>query len=416
MTKRLSRETPDEQLQAPEYLDRALYVTTPKAWLALSILLVMVGAVIAWSIMGKISTYVQAEGIILSRGGMVVDAVSSVDGTLSRVLPSVGDTVTAGDLVANIFDSTAKARYVSAVSLAEERAQLLRKRVAEAQQENTLAEQNIVRQRKRLDELERADRELVDRIRGRLRRDEELLARGVIDRVLVERGEQALDLAQRNLFNVLQQRDEMETDYLRRVNDLNARVAEARAEHVEAQGRVNELTSLLETWRVQAPASGRVTEIRAQSGATLEAGEAVLSIETGEESLDVLFYISQADGKRIKAGMPAQVAPATVKREEFGSMTGTVESLSEFPVSLAGMEAVLKHHELAMKFMRNGPPYAGRVALTLDASTLSGFAWTSPQARDVNITPGTLAEVEVEVGSRPPAALVVPWIKKTLGL
>ena len=416
MNSKPSRKAPGGRFQTPEHLDRALYVTTPKAWLALLVLMVIVGAAVAWSITGKVSTYVQAEGIVLSRGGMIVDAASSAGGALSRILPSVGDTVAEGELVAEVFDAETMARYVSAVSLAEERAQILKDREVEAEQEIALAAENIARQRARLDELERTGRDLVNRIRERLRQDEDLLARGITNRATIERGEQALDLARRNLFDALRRRDEMEAAHLRRVNDLKARVAEAKAEQVAAGHRVNELATVIEAWHIKAPASGRVTEIKAQPGATLEPGDPVLDIETGRESVDVLFYVSPADGKRIEVGMPALVSPATVKREEYGSMTGTVESLSEFPASVAGMVAVLKNRELAMSFSRNGPPYTGRVALTLDPSTVSGFAWTSPQAKDVDITPGTLATIEVEVTRRPPAALAVPWIAERLGL
>ena len=404
------------RFQTPEHLDRALYVTTPKAWLALLVLMVIVGAVVAWSIIGKVSSYVQAEGIVLSRGGMIVDATSSAGGTLSRILPPVGDTVIEGELVAEVSNAETMARYVSAVSLAAEWAQILKDREAEAEQENALAVENIARERARLDELERTDRERLERFRKRLEEDEDLLVRGITNRATLERSEQALDRARRNLFDVLSERDEMEAAHLRRMNDLKARVAETKAEQVAARHRVNELTSLIETWRIVAPVSGRVIEVKAQPGATLEPGDPVLDIETGRESLDVLFYVSPADGKRIEAGMPALVSPATVKREEYGSMTGTVESLSEFPSSLAGMVAVLKNRELAMSFSRNGPPYTGRVALTLDPSTVSGFAWTSPQAKNVDITPGTLATIEVEVTRRSPAALVVPWIAEKLGL
>ena len=378
--------------------------------------MVIVGAVIVWSILGKVSTYVQAEGIILSRGGMIVDAASAADGSLSGILPSVGDTVVEGEVVAELFDGETMARYLSAVSLEEERAQILKDREAEAEKENALAAENVARQRERLEELERTDRERLERLRERLREDEDLLARGATNRTTVERSEQALDLARRNLFAGLSQRDEMEAAHLRRMNDLKARVAEAKAELVATRRWVNELASTIETWRIVAPVSGRVIEIKAQPGATLEPGESVLGIETGQESLDVLFYVPPGDGKRIYAGMPVLVSPAAVTREEFGSMTGTVESLSEFPASLAGMEAVLKNRELAMSFSRNGPPYTGRVALTLDPSTVSGLAWTSPRAKDLAITPGTLATVEVEVASRPPAALVAPWIMEKLGL
>ena len=415
MAERPSQETRDERVQAPEHLDRALYVTTPKAWLALLVLMFIVGAVVAWSFMGTVSTYVQAEGILLSRGGMIVEAASPAGGTVSRILSSVGDTVEEGELVADLFDAETMARYAGAVSLAKERAQILKDREAEAGQENALAAENIARQRARFDRQEQAGRSLVKKLSERLEEDEDLLARGITNRSRVERGEQALDAARRNLFDVLRRRDDMEAAHLRRQNDLRARIDAAKAEHEEARHRANELTSLIGTWQVRAPASGRVTEIRAHAGDTLDPGESVLDIQTGQASLDVLFYVSPTDGKRVEAGMPALVSPATVKREEFGSMTGTVESLSEFPASLAGMEAVLKNRELALSFSRSGPPYTGRVALTPDPDTASGFAWTSPQASDVDISPGTLATVEVRVASRPPAALVVPWIAETLG-
>ena len=95
-----------------------------------------------------------------------------------------------------------------------------------------------------------------------------------------------------------------------------------------------------------------MSEIKAQVGAVLEAGQAVLGIETGGESLDVLIYVAPADGKRVKAGMQAQVSPVTVRPVEFGSLTGVVESISEFPVSLDGMTALLQNEDLAMTFTR----------------------------------------------------------------
>ena len=159
-----------------------------------------------------------------------------------------------------------------------------------------------------------------------------------------------------------------------------------------------------------------MSEIKAQVGAVLEAGQAVLGIETGGESLDVLIYVAPTDGKRVKAGMQVQVSPVTVRPVEFGSLTGVVESISEFPVSLDGMTALLQNEDLAMTFSSGGPPYAGRVVLTPDSTTTSGFAWTSPRGADVDITAGMLAEVEIEIERQPPVALVMPLLKEKFGL
>ncbi len=416
MTAPVRSEEP-QRLGTPEQLDRTLEVTTPKGWMALCALIAMLATVVAWAILGEVSTYVRAEGIILSRGGMVVGAVSSAAGKLARIVPGEGDPVAKGDLVAEIFDAETMERYLGAVALADEHARALRDREAEATEENALAGRHLLRDRARLDELERTLRQRVETLGERLRDNRKLLAQSLIRRAVVESNEEDLDLARRNLVDVLRRRDALETGEMRRSNDLKARIAEAKAQHLAADHRVTELAALIETWRILAPVTGRVIEIWTQAGATLEPGQPVLGIGTGEEreGLDVLFYVPPVEGKRVEAGMPALVSPATVRREEFGSMTGTVENISEFPASLDGMIAVLQSQDLARIFSDGGPPYAGRIVLTRDASTASGFAWTSPQAAAVNVRPGTLAMVEVEVASDPPIALVAPWVKEAFG-
>ena len=181
-----------DRLRTPEHLDRALYVTTPMTWLWLCVLLALTGAVVAWSIWGEISVYVEAEGIFLSRKGMVFDAASPGGGRLARITAAVGEQVREGDVVAEIFDSETSERLEGAVALVTEHKLELRDRIAETNEENRLAAENIARQRDRLDEMERINRELKEKADMRLRDDRKLFAQRMIDRVAVERSEQAL--------------------------------------------------------------------------------------------------------------------------------------------------------------------------------------------------------------------------------
>ena len=234
-------------------------------------------------------------------------------------------------------------------------------------------------------------------------------------RTEIEGNEEAVDFARRNLFDVMRRRDDLASEALRRRNDLRIRVDEANAQLLEAQRQVQELETLIETWRIRAPVSGRVTEIKAQVGTVLQPGESVLGIQTGDEGLDALIYVSTADGKRVEPGMPARVSPNTVRHVEYGYMTGVVESISEFPASVDSMAAVLQNRELAETFSSSGTPYSGRIALTPDATTASGFAWTSAKGAELEITAGTVARVEVEVERQLPITLVIPLIKEWLG-
>lgn len=405
-----------EKLGTPELLDRALYVTTPKEWLALLALTVMLGAAVAWAVMGEISTYVRAQGIFISRGGMIQDVVAPAPGRLARIVPEVGADVEEGSLIAEISDAETLQRYHGAVAFAKESALTLKVLREQAREENEVAADNLTRQRVRLDELEATGRTMVESLEERLREDREMLRQGFADRGALDQTEQSLDLARRNLFDVLRRRDDIESTELRRKNSLEAMVTAAEADYLAARNRVGELEALLDSWRVEAPVSGRVIERKAQLNSIVHAGQPLLGIETAAEGIDVLVYVSPVDGKRVEADMPVLVSPAPYRRERFGSLTGVVENIAEFPSSLEGMIAVLRNEELARTFSESGPPYPGRVALTADASTASGFAWTSPRATDLEITAGTLAEIEIEVDNQPPMALVVPWVRETFGL
>ena len=403
-------------MDTPEQLDRALSVTTSKAWFALCMLLVAVVAVVVWSVVGEVSTYVRADGVLLNRGGKIADAVTSGSGVLASIAPAIGDVVKQGAVVAETIDEEKTERYRSAVGRVNESARILAERRAAAKAENTLIENNVAEQRKRLERLELNSNRSVEVARERLKNHRQLFEERVITRETLERSQQGFDQAQHELFNILRRRDDLESSELRRRNALDARIADAESQLSAAKHRVDEYKTSLKTQRVLAPASGRVIEIKASVGAVLNVGQAVLSIETGGEGLEVLVYISPTDGKRVEAGMRALVSPSVTRREEFGSLIGAVEHVSEFPVSLQGMVAVLQNQDLAQTFSKRGPPYAGRVALESNPSTVSGFTWTSSKGADVILSPGTLASIEVEIESKPPIALVVPLIRETLGL
>ena len=404
-----------DRLSTPERLDRTLYVATSRGWIALVALLTMAAAIVVWSVKGEVSTFVKADGILLSRGGAVVDAVSSGMGTLTRVVPAVGDVVRKGAVVAEVTNLETMERYRSAQALVDERALALEDFKAAGAEEDALFAQNTARQRERLEQLERANRQSVAAARERLRSHRQLFEERVATRADVDRSQQALDSAQHELFATLRDRDNLESRELQRRNEHNHRIAQLQSLLHTAQRQVKEVEARIDTQRILAPVSGWMTEIKASIGAVLAPSQPVVSIRTGEEALGVLVYIPPADGKRVEAGMEALVTPVTVRREEHGSLKGRVESVSSFPVSAEGMLAVLQNAGLVETFSENGPPYSGRIVLAPDPSTASGFAWTSPKAAGQTLSSGTLAGVEVKVESQAPITLVVPLLKKKLG-
>ena len=243
----LFRQAALKRLSTPEQLDRALHVTTPKGWVALVDLLAMAAAIGVWSVKGEVSTFVKANGILLSRGGTVVDAVSSGMGTLTGVVPAVGDVVRAGAVVAEVTNQETTEIYRSAPAQVEDQTRALEDFKAAGAAEDALIEQNAARQRQRLERLERSARQSVAAARERLDNHRRLFEERVITRVTVDRSQQALDLAERDLFATLRKRDRLESAELQRRNERDRRTARLESLVQAARRQVKEVETRIDT-------------------------------------------------------------------------------------------------------------------------------------------------------------------------
>jgi HlyD family secretion protein len=118
----------------------------------------------------------------------------------------------------------------------------------------------------------------------------------------------------------------------------------------------------------------------------------------------------------VKPGMQVRIEPSSVKREEFGTMVGTVTTVSDFPITPQGMAAVLHNDTLVSRFSHDGAPYGARVSLEQDATTVSGYRWAVGTGPPVRLSSGTLIRAEVTTRRQRPLDLVVPLIRRLTGI
>src|SRR5258707_1555768 len=98
-TREIFRATAIERLSSPEQLDQLVDIVRPADWIATVVIGLVLAAIVAWSVVGRIPTRAAGEGILISDGGKVVDAISSNAGSLAAIEVMVGDHVTQGQLV-----------------------------------------------------------------------------------------------------------------------------------------------------------------------------------------------------------------------------------------------------------------------------------------------------------------------------
>ena len=97
----LFRQDVMDRLNSPERLDELLKITSPRGWIALLSLALVILTALAWGIYGTISTKVEGSGIFIDPEG-VHPVISLGSGRLSSIRVKVGDIVEVGQLVATM--------------------------------------------------------------------------------------------------------------------------------------------------------------------------------------------------------------------------------------------------------------------------------------------------------------------------
>lgn len=156
---------------------------------------------------------------------------------------------------------------------------------------------------------------------------------------------------------------------------------------------------------------GRIIEITTKVGQMVERGDRLGSIETEDQPIRLagLVYFPVTDGGKIKPKMEIQLAPDTVKREQYGGILGTVSSVSTLPATKERAAALIGNAEDVERLLGEGPKLEVVAELKPDSSTSSGYQWSSSTGPQFKITPGTPITAGVTVDKRAPITYIFPF-------
>lgn len=408
-----------EELSSPEQLDRLMQITGPKGWFALLGLGIVVISTVVWGILGSIPTNVTASGVYVKTGG-VRPIISLGTGTITEINAEVGDHVSQGEVVAFLEQPELREeirQIQSKLSQMNETREMIREFQTEA-----LAGQMeyIKKQNQHLAERLEDLKNQLQKNRGILAARQELYEDGLISRQQLLAQQQQIDQIRDQIgqtrsdsagLNV--KKSNLENEMRQKLHNQDIKIAETRQ-------KLNSLLNRLEkTSRIEAPHAGQVLELEVSSGALIQKGQRVLTMElVGRtiQDLELVAYVPPGQGKNIKWGMDVKISPETVRQEEYGFMLGKVKSVSPYPVSRQGMRQVIDNEQLIQQLSAQGAPIQVFVSLVPAAQTISGYRWSSPGGPPIEVTPGTLARVTITIDSQPPINLVIPRIRELLGV
>lgn len=412
----LFRKTALERLSSPEQLDQIMQVTSPRSWLALFALGSVIVTTLFWSVFGTIPTKVNGKGIIIRAGG-VYEVVSLGAGRVTEMDVQAGDRVEKGQIVARVaqpdlLDEISKAK----AELTELQVQhsLLSDYVSkEIKYESDLQQHRRARAEQTIRESEIRLKWFEERIKS----EEELYKTGVIIEKQLLETKDDYSHEKDQLAAAQSELKEISVKELALRNQAEQDLSASRLKITDAERKIKILENQLElTSRVTSEASGRVLEILTDVGQLMTVGAPVLSLESSDATLQALLYVPPTEGKKIEAGMEAQISPSTVRKEEFGFIVGKVQSISSFPATTQGMMRVLGNDGLVETLSATGAPFQVYAELIPDSDTESGYRWSSGTGPQLQIFSGTLCTGNVTVAKQRPISLVIPYVKGKLGI
>ncbi len=151
---------------------------------------------------------------------------------------------------------------------------------------------------------------------------------------------------------------------------------------------------------------GIIDEVMVDEGTLLSAGSPICAVRItqGRNELTGLLYVPVEKGKRIEPGMSIQLAPNGVDVSQSGNLLGVVRSVSQYPMTLQGIQQHLGNAQLAQWIVQSQNSSVMEVTFDLvkDDADNSGYLWTSQVGEHKPITAGSFCTGSIIIERKPP--------------
>jgi HlyD family secretion protein len=416
MDQTIFRKVALERLSSPDELDRLLRVTDSKAWVAQLTIFALIVVALVWGYVGRIPSVVSGQGVIVRRGG-VLNIVAAGSGVVAQLNVKVGDRISKGQIVASVAQpAMLEKRRNAERALAQarrERDLSHSLRVEQAKMETA----TIRRQHANAEVEARHLEEQAELAQENVSAQNQLLAAGIIIKQKAIEASQDLAAIQDRIASARAHLQELEAQEFSIQANVQEEDAQKEIAVDDLERNLSEVEKDLEiAGNVVSPYRGEVLEVKVSAGTTVAASDPIVSIQPDIQDLEVLLYLPAARAKDVRAGMEARISPSSVKPEEFGFIKGRVSYVSDFPDTPAELMNNFQNEVLVRALTGEGPVTGLHLEMERNPKTVSGYQWSSSKGPNLSLSGGTLCTAEVVTRWQKPVELLLPALRKTLGL
>jgi HlyD family secretion protein len=384
-----------------DQLNHMLIVVSPPIWRAIAGLLLMIMLLLIWAFETHLPYYVEGRGIFMSyNGAITLQALK--EGRVNAINLKSGDLVKKGELIAEIIDplqqlslqSTQEKIIKLTADLAQLRAEISRESEASkaSTQKEIFAKEYTIQQRE-LD-LQGEKEDLVKK--------EVLLAQGLIPASSVR--EQQSKIAQINI--------EIET-LKAAIEGLKAGLIKGyRQEEIRELERQlishQESKVMLETAEKAAqllsPITGKILELFVAEGDRVTSGTDIVWLEqeiSASNPLVVYSYFPIDRGKDLFKGQEVKI------QTEADSLTGTIQTISQYPVSSAQLQRLF-HSDPLKSYLTEGASAMLFAVVVPEVKLQEHTKRPNQDETEEGISTGTVCLLRAYVGNVRPIYYLLP--------
>lgn len=407
-----------DRLASPEQLDQVMTVTSPRGWIALAAVgLILLGAVV-WGILGSLSEKVTGQGMLVRSGG-VLEVVAPATGQVTDIAVAPGDSVREGDVVTWISQPDLSDLLQDARERLDAQIRQHDQTVAFVEEDVRLRLQNLHQEHQNISRTIEANQATLALAGERINAQEQLVAQGLMTRTVLLAARQQFENLNQQIRDGRVHLEQIEVQRLSIRNQAMERIRTARLALDRLNNEVDQLDRQFRyASRVVSPYTGRVLEVMIDQGQVLAGGAPILSLDRDGpdvQDLVAIVFVASVYGKMVRPGMEIQISPSTVRQEEFGMMRGEVTFVSSFPASHRGMLRVLKNEQLVGELSGGGAPYEIHAELLVDPAAQSRYRWTSSAGPAIEIQSGTTAAAHIIIAEQRPISKVIPLFRRWTG-
>lgn len=404
---------------SPEKLDEAIRVIANFEWLFMAAGAIICTVLIWWGIWGAIDVHVTGTGLITFSDGTPA-ITTKVSGTVDEIFVKPNQFVQAGEKVAFIhqfeLDPQEKTETDNLADLVKNDEKMKEIETANLK----VALEGFRNQLAQNEQSIRMTKEQIDIYAKQTKAYEDLYAQGLVS----EKDANAVRITLLNAQATLKQQ-EGRADTLRQSIESSKTGYESTIKQRELQisQQQNKLAQMRHQRElfgtIDSPYDGLISEISVIQGQHVPAGSAIAIIDKrAKDERDVatvevegIVYVNSIDAKKVKVSQPVLISPTIVRPSQYGSITGTVTSISEYPVTKQRLDSLFPGYQIDQQILRQGSVFEVHVALDKNQETYSGFHWTGGKGPEIKIGSGTMTNAAIRVNKRRPISYLLPFLR-----